>query len=117
MTDRVMQHGRSLAGLAPSTYEATLATTLAIGYPTGSLMPLGIGHQLLAYDSAWLYQPYLAFLAALLALALYAVLARVDPVAAGCAPLRRSSPRSRRSSTATRSGAGSRSSSARCCSR
>ena len=51
MTDRVMEHGRSLAGLAPSTYEATLATTLAIGYPTASLMPLGLGHQLLAYDS------------------------------------------------------------------
>jgi hypothetical protein len=77
MTDRVMEHGRSLAGLAPSTYEATLATTLAIGYPTGSLMPLGLGHQLLSYDSAWLYQPYLAFLAALLALALYALLGRV----------------------------------------
>ena len=84
MTDRVMEHGRSLAGLAPSTYEATLATTLAIGYPTGSLMPLGIGHQLLSYDSAWLYQPYLAFLAALLALALYAVLGR----AIASAPLR-----------------------------
>jgi len=84
MTDRVMEHGRSLAGLAPSTYEATLATTLAIGYPTGSLMPLGIGHQLLAYDSAWLYQPYLAFLAALLALALYTVLGRV----VASAPLR-----------------------------
>ena len=79
MTDRVMEHGRSLAGLAPSTYEATLATTLAIGYPTGSLMPLGIGHQLLSYDLAWLYQPYLTFLAALLALTLYSVLARVIP--------------------------------------
>jgi hypothetical protein len=79
MTDRVMQHGRSLAGLAPSTYEATLATTLAIGYPTGSLMPLGLGHQLLAYDSAWLYQPYLAFLAALLALTLYVVLEGTIP--------------------------------------
>jgi hypothetical protein len=79
MTDRVMEHGRSLAGLAPSTYEATLATTLAIGYPTGSLMPLGLGHQLLSYDSAWLFQPYLTFLAALLALALYAVLERAIP--------------------------------------
>ena len=79
MTDRVMEHGRSLAGLAPSTYEATLATTLAIGYPTGSLMPLGIGHQLLSYDLAWLYQPYLTFLAAVLALALYSVLGRVIP--------------------------------------
>ena len=79
MTDRVMQHGRSLAGLAPSTYEATLATTLAIGYQTGSLMPLGVGHQLLAYDTAWLYQPYLAFLAALLALTLYTVLQDTIP--------------------------------------
>jgi hypothetical protein len=79
-----MEHGRSLTGLAASTYEATLATTLAIGYPTGSLMPLGIGHQLLAYDSAWLYQPYFAFLAAMLALALYAVLRRV----VASAPLR-----------------------------
>ena len=65
MTDRAMQHGRSLAGLAPSTYEATLATTLALGYPLGSLMPLGVGHQLLADDIAWLYQPYLAFMAML----------------------------------------------------
>jgi hypothetical protein len=75
----VVEHGRSLAGLAPSTYEATLGTTVSIGYPTGSLMPLGIGHQLLSYDIAWLFQPYLAALAALLALALYAVLARVVP--------------------------------------
>lgn len=77
MTDRVMEHARNLAGLAPSTYEATLSTTLALGYPTGSLMPLGIGHQLLAYDIAWLYQPYLAFMAALLALTLYALLERL----------------------------------------
>ena len=79
MTDRVMEHGRSLAGLAPSTYEATLGTTVSIGYPTGSLMPLGIGHQLLSYDIAWLFQPYLTVLAALLALALYAVLSRLIP--------------------------------------
>jgi len=44
MTDRVMEHARDLAGLAPSTYEATLATTLGVGYPTGVLMPIGIGH-------------------------------------------------------------------------
>jgi hypothetical protein len=84
MTDRVMQHGRDLSSLAPSTYEATLATTLKIGYPTGSLMPIGIGHQLLSYDIAWLFQPYLAFLAAMLALSLYAVLELVIP----SAPLR-----------------------------
>jgi hypothetical protein len=77
MTDRVMEHARSLAGLAPSTYEATLATTVALGYPTGSLMPLGIGHELLSDDLAWLFQPYLTFMAALLALTLYTVLERV----------------------------------------
>jgi hypothetical protein len=79
MTDRVMEHGRDLAGLAPSTYEATLATTLAIGYPTGVLMPIGIGHQLLGYDLAWIFQPYLAFLAAMLVLSLYALLAPLLP--------------------------------------
>ncbi|HYX75943.1 MAG TPA: hypothetical protein VE757_02095, partial [Gaiellaceae bacterium] len=77
MTDRVMEHGRSLAHLAPSTYEATLATSLALGYPTGSLMPLGIGHVLLSYDVAWLYQPYLTFMAAMLGLTLYALLERL----------------------------------------
>jgi hypothetical protein len=79
MTDRVMEHGRDLAGLAPSTYEATLATTLAIGYPTGALMPIGIGHQLLGYDLAWIFQPYIAFLAALLALTLYGLLTPLVP--------------------------------------
>jgi hypothetical protein len=77
MTDRVMEHARSLAGLAPSTYELAIAETIGIGYPTGSLMPLGIGHQLLSYDSAWLFQPYLAFMAAMLGLSLYALLERV----------------------------------------
>jgi hypothetical protein len=79
MTDHVMEHGRDLSGLAPSTYEATLATTLAIGYPTGVLMPIGIGHQLLGYDLAWIFQPYIAFLAAMLLLSLYALLAPLVP--------------------------------------
>ncbi len=80
MTDRVMEHARDLAGLAPSTYEATLATTLAIGYPTGILMPIGIGHALTGSDLAWIFQPYIAFLAAMLALTLYALLAPLVPL-------------------------------------
>ena len=43
LTDRVMEHGRSLSGLAPSTYEATLAFNLGAGYPVGVFLPLGIG--------------------------------------------------------------------------
>lgn len=75
MVDRAMEHGPSMAGLARSTYQATLSNTLAIGYPLGSLMPLGLGHELLRTDSAWLWQPQLSFLAAMLALALYALAA------------------------------------------
>ena len=41
MTDRVMEHGRSVDGLAPSTYELTLENYLATGYPVGSFLPLG----------------------------------------------------------------------------
>jgi hypothetical protein len=70
LTDRALEHGRSLEGLAPSSYEATLAFNLPF-YPLGSLLPLGIGAALVGQDAAWVFQPYLAFLAALLALALY----------------------------------------------
>jgi hypothetical protein len=77
LTDRVLEHGRDLDGLAPSSYEATLAVNLAQGYPTGSLLPLGVGARLVGTDPAWAFQPYLAFLAAMLALCLYTL---VGPV-------------------------------------
>ena len=70
LTDRALEHGRSLEGLAPSSYEAALAFNLSF-YPLGSLLPLGAGAALTGQDPAWLFQPYLAFLAALLALVLY----------------------------------------------
>jgi len=71
LTDRVMEHGRSLAGLAPSTYEATLDFNLASGYPVGVFLPLGIGRALVGQDVAWVIQPYMAWLAALLTLGLW----------------------------------------------
>lgn len=74
LTDRALEHGRSLAGLAPSSYEAALAVNLP-GYPLGSLLPLGVGGALVGQDLAWVFQPYLAFLAALLALVLYELVA------------------------------------------
>jgi hypothetical protein len=73
LTDRVMEHGRSLDGLAPSTYEATLAFNLGDGYPIGVFLPLGVGAELLSTDVAWLIQPYIAFAAGLLALALWSL--------------------------------------------
>jgi hypothetical protein len=68
--DRALEHGRSLDGLAPSSYEAALDVNLPF-YPLGSLLPLGIGAKLVGQDAAWVFQPYLAFLAALLGLGLY----------------------------------------------
>jgi hypothetical protein len=76
-TDRLLDHGRNLTGLAPSSYEATLFFNWTGGYPVGAFPPLGVGHELLGTDSAWLFQPYMAFLGAMLALAIYGITARV----------------------------------------
>src|SRR5262249_57796730 len=67
LTDRVMEHGRSLAGLDPSTYEATLSFNLGDGYPIGAFLPLGVGSRLVATDVAWVIQPYMSLLAGILA--------------------------------------------------
>src|SRR4051812_23258993 len=71
MLDRALGHGYSVAGLPPSTYETTVSVTLPNGYPLGSLLPLGIGHELVRTDLAWVWQPYLSLLGALIAFALY----------------------------------------------
>lgn len=75
LLDRVLEHGRSLDGLAPSSYFAVLHDDLPQGYPLGSFLALGVGRVLLGQEPAWLFQPYLAFLASLLGLALYALAA------------------------------------------
>ena len=61
------------AGSRPSTYEATLAFNLGDGYPIGVFVPFGVGVELLGTDAAWLIQPYIAFAAGLLALALWSL--------------------------------------------
>ena len=75
--DRAMQHGRDISGLAPSTYLATLQPHLAKGYPLGSVIPIGVGRNIVGGDTLWLYQPCTAFMAVVLALALYQLCARV----------------------------------------
>lgn len=86
LTDRAMEYGTSAAGLPPSSYEATLDFYLGSQYPLGTFLPLGIGSRALAADPAWLYQPYVAFLAATLALTLYSLAGS----ALGSRPLRAS---------------------------
>jgi hypothetical protein len=73
LTDRVMEHGRSLADLPPSSYEATLAFNLGAGYPVGVFLPLGIGRALVGQDVAWVIQPYMACMGAILALGAWSI--------------------------------------------
>lgn len=77
LTDRVMEHGRSLDGLDPSSYRATLDFNLASGYPIGVFIPYGTAQKLVGGDLAWVFAPYLSFLAAMLSLSLWRVLERV----------------------------------------
>ena len=73
LTDRIADHGRDLGGLAPSSYEATLAFNLGDGYPVGVFVPLAVAAELTGYDPAWLIAPYMAVLAVLLAGGLWAI--------------------------------------------
>jgi len=75
LTDRVMEAGRSLDGLAPSSYEATLAFNLGEGYPVGVFLPLGAATLISGQDVAWTIQPYMATLGAILALGLWQIAA------------------------------------------
>jgi hypothetical protein len=75
ITDQVMSHGRDLSSLPQSSYEHNLAFYLGTtGYPLGSFLPLGVARPLVGTDIAWLFQPYLSFLAASLGLALIGAL-------------------------------------------
>ncbi|HEX4520703.1 MAG TPA: hypothetical protein VH063_14065 [Gaiellaceae bacterium] len=88
LSDNAMTHGRDLSQLAPSSYQVVLHDYMSAGYPLGAFLPLGIGHQLTRTDSAWLFQPQIAFLASMLSLALYSLaepLVRSRPLRAAAA--------------------------------
>lgn len=72
--DHVLTYGHSVAGLNPSSYEAVVQINLSAGYPVGAFIPLAIGGELTGTDPAWLFQPYLAVMAAMLALVFYEVI-------------------------------------------
>jgi hypothetical protein len=79
--DRLLEHGRSLAGLSESSYRTAIKSYLDAGYPMGAQVALGAVRPLAGQDVAWVYQPFLSFLVANLALALYAL---VRPLVAAC---------------------------------
>ena len=86
MTARAMEHGGSIDGLMPSTYRELLNVNLVHGYPMGSMVPFGVAHLVVPKDLAWLFQPYLAFVGAMLALTLYRSRVVSSPPAPGVRP-------------------------------
>ena len=73
ITDHVMSHGRSLSDLPASTYSLLVGSYVTNSYPLGGFMLLGVGHGLTGIDSAWIFQPYLAYCGAAIALGVYAL--------------------------------------------
>ena len=71
MVDRAATHAYNNTGLHSSTYKAVLHFGYVFGYPLGSLLPLDVGQTIVRIDPLWLWQPYLTFLAVLIALGLY----------------------------------------------
>jgi hypothetical protein len=76
-TDQVMSHGRVVANLPSSTYALILQANIGTGYPLGAFVGLGVGRALVDMDAAWVFQPYLAVCASMVALCGYALLAPV----------------------------------------
>jgi hypothetical protein len=73
-SDQLVETGRDFDGLAPSSYEMSLVRYYDdSAYPSGGPTALGAVRPLVFEDVAWIYQPFLAWLAAMLALALYSL--------------------------------------------
>jgi hypothetical protein len=65
--------------VASSAYQTVLNKYLASGYPGGGPWTLGALSNLTPIDLSWLYQPFLAFVAAMSSLSMYRLLAGVVP--------------------------------------
>ena len=77
LADRIATDGTSLSGLEPSSYRQTLEAYFASGYPLGAHAALAAVRPLAFADVAWVFQPFLACLAAAFALTLVGLLETV----------------------------------------
>jgi hypothetical protein len=86
--DYLLHHGRDFSGLAPSSYEYSLRAYYgAAGYPSGGPTAVGAVRPLVDQDVAWIFQPFLSFFAATMALSLYSIPARLVRSRAGRAAI------------------------------
>jgi hypothetical protein len=76
--DYLLRHGRDFTHLTPSSYEYSLRSYYASSsYPSGGPTAIGALRPLVGQDVAWIFQPFLAYFAATLALTLYALVTRL----------------------------------------
>jgi hypothetical protein len=74
LAERVAEAGPEFESLPPSSYWSTLRKYLASQYPIAAQAGLGVLAPVGLLELAWLYQPFLSFLAAMTALSLYGLL-------------------------------------------
>jgi hypothetical protein len=67
----LMEHGRDIAGVPPSTFQLDLVNWIGNAYPVGGFMPVGVTAKLTGQDYANTYQPVISTLGAIGALGLY----------------------------------------------
>jgi hypothetical protein len=88
LIDQLLAHGHDFAGVAPSTFSSFVHDYLSTSYPTGADVALGAIRPLVGQDVAWIFQPYLAVILALGAVAIHELLrgvVRSAPLRATCA--------------------------------
>jgi hypothetical protein len=74
-SDQLPETGRDFHSLAPSSYELSLVRYYGdTAYPSGGPTALGAVRPLVFQDVAWIYQPFLTWLVAMLALGLYSLI-------------------------------------------
>jgi hypothetical protein len=78
-TTSLMKQGRSVQPDISSTYDRVIQMMFASGnghfsYPIGSLVPFGVMSKLTSLEAAWLFQPFLSFAAALVAMSFVLIL-------------------------------------------
>ena len=72
--DRIMTHGRSFAGVMPSSYSLVFTGDVGPSYPLGAFVLPGVGQAITGIDIAWVFQPYLAYCGAAVAMCVYALM-------------------------------------------
>ncbi|HLL91321.1 MAG TPA: hypothetical protein VK252_00170 [Solirubrobacteraceae bacterium] len=77
LAQHLAQAGRVLPPHGDSSYNIVAAKLISIGYPGGSQATLGVMAKLSRTNVAWCYQAFLAFTAAMGAIAIFSVLGRV----------------------------------------